>query len=973
MANTTIKFKRLLDISQQLTSGSPLTAGEPLWFGSSWYTNNTPKLLVGNTSGTPTFVGPYYGGTGISVTNSTSSNKLGEIKLNAYLSDLQDVTITSAQEGQMLYYSNSGWVNHNLPTIPTTLGSLTDVTLSNIDDEQVLWYDSTSQQWVNHDLPNFTYASLKHPASISTFPEEYGFAISGYPSYITTANSSIDPSLFDAYLPFNGNFFYNTYTRSGNQTSVVALGYDPYSGSTNSNPFYIWYCRGNTTNASAHALGIINNVNSVSDVTFKRLGQYQQNSVSTATGHYLPEAAGLVLQHNMITAANVNYTVGSPGTKVVYMPVTYSTHSNAGNLAGTSPKKLAVPVGSATIVSAINTKSSLMADTTNENIGVNNIEKFYGDSTMAAAIGSTRLTFLTASGTVEDYVDINNSYTTLVLDSGCADAIETLGEDTYTLVLPYVRNTDNTSESIHRLAISNDTGTDLTFNLVFNTQPTDVFGDTAITVKDGATVEVAVKMTSNNYAIITPNYGSNLPDNIAYIGEDEGQAGGITSVPVNDATITLQVNGTTVDSFTVNAANNKTINLPISGGGSGSGDTVTGKSNVTLGTTATAVLQVNGSDSGSVALPSASTSAAGIVQLSSSTSNTSTSTAATPSAVKSAYDLANNAIPKSVGTTAGDIIYFTGSSTPTRLAKGTAGQVLTMNSGATAPEWQTPSSSSVTEVVWCYYDTGNEVMTGLTAAEIYNNAAAGKIVLCKIDNGRVYNLLSYDHEGNNYTLRFSGAENDAIYTLYTDTGSTWTLSYTTIPSAPGTLKTNNTTAQTASASESLSGTINLHKVAKTGIYSDLIGTPTIPTVPTNVSAFTNDAGYTTNAGTITGITMNNVSKGTSGVVDLGTVITSHQSIKTVNGNTMTGSGNVTVQETLVSGTNIKTVNNTTLLGSGNIDTHELPTVSSSDNGKVLEVSSGSWAAVMPVTIYTGTGSPSSGTGSNGDIYIQTVS
>ena len=38
-------------------------------------------------------------------------------------------------------------------------------------------------------------------------------------------------------------------------------------------------------------------------------------------------------------------------------------------------------------------------------------------------------------------------------------------------------------------------------------------------------------------------------------------------------------------------------------------------------------------------------------------------------------------------TTAGDIIYGGSSGTPTRLAKGTAGQVLTMNSGATAPEW----------------------------------------------------------------------------------------------------------------------------------------------------------------------------------------------------------------------------------------------------------------------------------------------
>lgn len=46
-----------------------------------------------------------------------------------------------------------------------------------------------------------------------------------------------------------------------------------------------------------------------------------------------------------------------------------------------------------------------------------------------------------------------------------------------------------------------------------------------------------------------------------------------------------------------------------------------------------------------------------------------------------------------------------------------------------------------------------------------------------------------------------------------------------------------------------------------------------PTIPTKVSDLTNDSGFTTNTGTITGVTMNGVSKGTSGVVDLGTVIT----------------------------------------------------------------------------------------------------
>ena len=47
---------------------------------------------------------------------------------------------------------------------------------------------------------------------------------------------------------------------------------------------------------------------------------------------------------------------------------------------------------------------------------------------------------------------------------------------------------------------------------------------------------------------------------------------------------------------------------------------------------------------------------------------------------------------------------------------------------------------------------------------------------------------------------------------------------------PGTLNTDNSTAQAISADESLAGTINLHKVAKTGSYSDLLNKPTIPKV-----------------------------------------------------------------------------------------------------------------------------------------------
>ncbi len=50
--------------------------------------------------------------------------------------------------------------------------------------------------------------------------------------------------------------------------------------------------------------------------------------------------------------------------------------------------------------------------------------------------------------------------------------------------------------------------------------------------------------------------------------------------------------------------------------------------------------------------------------------------------------------------TQGDILYYAASGAPTRLAKGTASQQLAMNSGATAPEWVTVSSSANTPYFW---------------------------------------------------------------------------------------------------------------------------------------------------------------------------------------------------------------------------------------------------------------------------------
>jgi len=59
--------------------------------------------------------------------------------------------------------------------------------------------------------------------------------------------------------------------------------------------------------------------------------------------------------------------------------------------------------------------------------------------------------------------------------------------------------------------------------------------------------------------------------------------------------------------------------------------------------------------------------------------------------------LADNAVTlaKMEDGTQGDILYYGASGAPTRLAKGTAAQVLKINSGATAPEWGTDSGGGL--------------------------------------------------------------------------------------------------------------------------------------------------------------------------------------------------------------------------------------------------------------------------------------
>ena len=188
----------------------------------------------------------------------------------------------------------------------------------------------------------------------------------------------------------------------------------------------------------------------------------------------------------------------------------------------------------------------------------------------------------------------------------------------------------------------------------------------------------------------------------------------------------------------------RTITFPdISGTVVTSGDTGTVTSTMILDGT---ILNVDINASAAIAgskIQAATTSNAGAVQLTDSTSSTSTTTAATPNSVKSAYDLANAALPGAGGTLTGNVtlnaqsdLRFADSDSsnwvafqaPTTVGTnvtwtlpgtdGTNGQVLSTNGTGTL-SWAT-SSAPVTSVGGqtgaVTYATSWAVGTGATAA-----------------------------------------------------------------------------------------------------------------------------------------------------------------------------------------------------------------------------------------------------------------
>lgn len=111
---------------------------------------------------------------------------------------------------------------------------------------------------------------------------------------------------------------------------------------------------------------------------------------------------------------------------------------------------------------------------------------------------------------------------------------------------------------------------------------------------------------------------------------------------------------------------------------------------------------------------------------------------------------------------------------------------------------------------------------------------------------------------------------------------------------------------------------------------------------------------------------------TFGVVKVGSFLSNSNG--TISVSTGTSSSTVAVgnhtHSNYATTTNLNTHTGTTISGRTSGQMH-LPTVSASDNGKILRVVNGAWALVDPATIYYGSGTPAQSLGNDGDIYIQT--
>lgn len=112
-------------------------------------TNNKVNIPIASAND----LGLFKVGSGLSIDPSTGV--LSATASSTTLGGLDDVTITTPSNGQVLKYdsANSIWVNANETGGSIALDDITDVTITSVTDGQILVYDGNSGEWINDVLP----------------------------------------------------------------------------------------------------------------------------------------------------------------------------------------------------------------------------------------------------------------------------------------------------------------------------------------------------------------------------------------------------------------------------------------------------------------------------------------------------------------------------------------------------------------------------------------------------------------------------------------------------------------------------------------------------------------------------------------------------------------------------------------------------------------------------------------------------
>jgi hypothetical protein len=129
---------------------------------------------------------------------------------------------------------------------------------------------------------------------------------------------------------------------------------------------------------------------------------------------------------------------------------------------------------------------------------------------------------------------------------------------------------------------------------------------------------------------------------------------------------------------------------------------------------------VSGTTNAVISIPDASTSVRGSVQLTDSTSTTSSTLAATATAVKSAFDLANAALPRAGGTITGEVVI------------GSAGTLLFEGASDNTFEIQLAAADATSDKIITLPDTTGTIITTGDTGTVTNLMLAGSIADSKL-------------------------------------------------------------------------------------------------------------------------------------------------------------------------------------------------------------------------------------------------